>query len=76
MREIESKFPNYPITDVVMALYHALTPEDVMLRYEKVHYIEAYNVIKEISRVQDINEEQVEASIMRLEKIGLDTTLR
>jgi len=74
MRAMEELSPYDPYIEVVVALHDALAYKDNWDKFSAEQYKGAYRILKELANRQRIDSNIAEKAIMKLEKLGFDTT--
>lgn len=74
MLAMRDLLPYDPYTEVIMALYEALAFENAWQNYTFEQYEGAYQLLKNLAKVDKFTNEKVEKAIIKLEHLGFNTT--
>lgn len=74
MLTMRDLLPYDPYTEVIMALYEALAFENTWKNYTFEQYEGAYQLLKNLAKVDKCTNEKVEKAIIKLEHLGFNTT--
>lgn len=72
MRDMLDKCIGDPYTEVVMALHDALAFQNHWIDYTREQYQGAYDLFLSLVNKKEINETEVEDSILALDNLGFD----
>lgn len=74
IKQMERAIPRDPFLEVLFAFYDAVSFENQWKDFDATGFAEVRDVLKKCAKRPELRQSDIEKAIMRLEKIGLDTT--